>query len=461
MLPVPVSAYNGAYGIVLTIPAKVNAHAARLKIYRSVDTPGGGYPFLYAVGDIPAAASPSTWVDDFSRIPSAVPTDVNLLASFQVFYPTGETSVFPANGVAPLASLSFPFQGAVIYIPVDPALSHFAYYSMASTISKASLEQVPGFQYLDFQSPRNDTIVSGAVTNGGRSFLAFFSTYTMLVNYLPQAADGVFDNRVKEYVSNNRGCIGKHACCEFTLPSGQTLVAAVDALGLWFTNGISEMAEWSRDIVWGDIFAGVDLCTAILTDNTPKRRLELLYTAANGTKKELHFFYGRMKQGEAGALPLITGPHPMGVACKHYTQTATEWVGFSGSSSTDGKVFREEGSAADEAHGYDSTGIVPFTFTLGDIYAGGLSSAHIVESARPKFTSELSKTITMTGTFIRDTGPTTTRSKTFAIGSQAVVYWHKYCDRHSITFSDLTPTACPGFVGYELTVRAAGPARDQ
>lgn len=447
------------YGVTLTFPTKANTRTAQFRIYRSIDTPGGGYPNLYVLSTIPSTSS--TWSDDFSTLPSATPT-TNLLTTYTVLYPDGNSLIYEPGGAAPLANLALPYLGCMVYVPASASLSHRIYYSLSSTLSPVAMEYVPDFQWLDFQSPRNDTVVSAAVTNGGKSLLVFFANYTMLVNYLPQATDGTFDNRVKEYVSNNRGCAGRLACCEFTLPTGMTLVAAVDALGVWVTNGVNQMDEWSLDLDWATNLAGVDLSTAQMIDNTAKRRLELLFTAADGTRQEYHFFYGRMKQNTEGkSVPLITGPHPMGVRCKHYTQIGTGWVGFSGDASTSGKVFLEEGSDTDAAHGYDSTGIVPWTWTTGDIYPEGLSRSHLVEELQPKFQDGNPKTYTLLCTFTRDKGFTYTKTKTYASGTQQAVYIHAYTDRHHIQFSDLTNTAASAFVGYEAITRDAGPSRDK
>ena len=451
---------SAIYGVSIGFPAPLTANAAQYYIYRSVDTSGGGFPNMYKIGETTAAAQ--TWIDDFTLILTTVP-DEPIYPTITVLYPTGEELTFSAQGPPPISSLALPFQGSVVYVPTAASLSRRLYYSLSSTISLAACEQVPDPYYLDFQTPYNDTVLSAAITNGGKSLLAFFGRYTMLVNYLPQATDGTFDNRVKEYVSNNRGTAGPKTCCEFTLPSGQTLVASVDYLGLWVTNGVNLMEEWSNDLDWNTDFAGVDFISAELVDNTPKRRLELLYVGADGNRHELHFFYGRMKQGDDGKpAPLITGPHPSGIRCRTFTQIGSAWEGFSGGNASTGEVFLEGGSDADAANGYDSTGIVPFQWTLGDAYPGGsISKAQILESLQAKFTADVSKVFTVTGTFFRDVGNSFTKTKTIGITTPSLIYIHAYCDRFRLTFSDLTNTAAPAFVSVEGDVRSAGPSRDK
>jgi hypothetical protein len=452
------------YGVLLTLPTKVNSFATSFYIYRSVDSGdaadlSGGFPYMYRVGN--AKITDTTWTDDFKVLPTTVP-DLPLPGVLTVTYPTGESLVYETNDPPPIASVAVSFQGVICYIPTAANKGHLLYYSLPATLSNAGVEKVPLFQYLDFQSPRNDTLVSAVVTNGGKSLLVFFANYTMLVNYLPQASDGVFENRVKEYVSNNRGTSGRLTCTEFTLPAGQTLVASVDALGLWVTNGVNQMDEWSRDLDWATDMAGVDLSIAELIDNTPKRRLELLYTAVDGTRAERHFFYGRLKEdGDGKQGPIHTGPHPMGVRCKHYTQIGTGWVGFSGDSSTTGDVFLEESGYSDDANGYDSSGIIPWTWTLGDTYLGGISNANILETLGSKFTSEITKAFTITVTTFRDVGRQSTHTKTLGITVPSNLYLHFYSDRFRVRYTDLTATQAPAFVGQEANVREAGPSRDR
>jgi len=453
---------QAATSVVLNLPQRINPLATKFIIWRSVDTPGGGFPVMYAVGH--ADITDTTWTDTFSTRPDDTGA-IALLEQYKVLeilYSTGESSFASYYSQPPLAFMTLVFQGCLCYFPSDPTNARRIYYSLPSTVSNTALEQVPEQYYLDFQTPRNDQVKSGAITNGGRSMLAFFENYTMLVNYLPQGADpGGFNNSVKEYVSNVRGCSGAMSCTEFTLPAGETLVASVDGLGLWVTNGVNLVEEWSTDLDWDAAFDGVDLTTVQLFDKPHKRRIEMLFEASDGTNQEYHFFYGRMKQGlEGKRLPLVTGPHLSGTRCRHYTVISGNWEGFSGDSSTTGKVFLEDSQAADDSHGYDSTGIVPWSWALGDVYVGGIQNAHIVENASVKFTDDVAKAFSMTGTFIRDAGGTDTQDKIIGLVTPSMIYLHQYCDRHRVAFSDITNTAAPAFVNYVIETRPAGGSRD-
>jgi hypothetical protein len=467
VLNLSASGLQNATSIVLNLPRPINPLAQNFIVWRSVDTPGGGYPVMYRVGN--PSVNDTTWTDNLTTRPDDTAA-IALLDQYkilEILYPTGESTFASYYSKPPLAYLTLPFQGCLCYFPSDPALARRVYYSLSATVSLNSLEQVPEQYYLDFQTPFNDVTRSGAITNGGRTMLVFFENYTMMVNYLPTGADpGGFNNSVKEYVSNVRGCSGRLACVEFTIPStGQTRVASVDSLGLWITNGVNTIEEWSQDLDWSTTFAGVDLSLVELYDKPHKRRLEMLFTATNGTRQEYHFFYGRMKQGFDGKeLPIITGPHTTGTRCRHYTVVSDTWVGYSGDATATGRVFTEDTQASDDSHGYDSTGIVPWQWHLNDMYVGGIQKAHIADSANIKFADDPVKDFTMVGTFTRDSGTTETVEK-IIVGDHTKfpkqIYWHQYCDRHSIGFKDLTNTASPPFISYVLKTRSAGGARDK
>jgi len=219
-------------------------------------------------------------------------------------------------------------------------------------------------------------------------------------------------------------------------------------------------AEWSRDLDWSTAMTNVTIGNSILVDNPAMRRLEFIFlNTSTSAWAEYHFFYGRMKQDiDGNTTPIITGPHPMGTRSKHYSVFSGTHTGWSGDASTGGKIFYERGSAADAANGYDTSNTVPFTVTSGEAYTGGLSKAVLARFGYPKFETG-AKSITITGTFRRDSYPTAqSRVKSFTIGSDKKLYWQTYADRHKVTFSDLTSTSLPALIGYELQLRQAGEA---
>lgn len=459
IVKVTAASFVNKYAALLTIAPKINAFTKNFVVWRTLDEPGGGYPNFYKVAEFEAAASGTTaWTDDFTSSLTSADDKKELYNLLEILYYTGETLQIGRFTPPPKAKLSLPFQSCMTYIPVD--IPRRLYYSLPASISNTAIEQVPTLYFLEFTTPKNDTITSAATANGGNSLLVFFQDYTMLVSALPQATDpSVFDNRIKEYVSNTRGASGVLAVEEFTVPSGETFVAACDSLGVWVTNGVTKVLDWTRDLNWATLMSGVDLSTADLRDNPVKRRIEMLYLDASGAKKALHFYYGRMKQdSDGGEAALITGPHPRGYTCSWYGQVGVGQHGFTGG--TAGQVYLEEGQDADASNGYDSNGTIPYDVGAGDIYATGLGGAHIVEEAFPKFETG-TKAITVEATFIRDAGTTVTVTKTFNIGTQKKIWWHRYADRHRVRFKDYTATALPALIGYEAEVRDAGSGRDK
>ncbi len=182
-------------------------------------------------------------------------------------------------------------------VTIAPPNSSRLYYSIPSTISAVGIEQVPELYFLDFITDNNDTITSITKANNGRALIVFFERYSMLVLALPQATDpGVFDQRIVEYVSNRRGAAGTHSATEVTLTSGRTISVAVDALGVWATDGISMIHEWSNDLDWDTHMSGVTMADIQLEDNPEMRRVEMLYTDGSGNRQAFHYFYGQCRR---------------------------------------------------------------------------------------------------------------------------------------------------------------------
>lgn len=451
-----VVAFDNKGGVELTLPASpVNSFAQKFVIYRTLDEEGGGYPIMYEIDEIPVGQT--AYFDNFASS-LTLADGRHLYDVLTVLYGDGSTIQVPINTPPPLSKMALQYQGSMVYVPTT---SRRLYYSIPATIGSTGAEQVPELYYLEFATPVNDTIRSISKCNSGRSLLVFFETYTMMVNYLPQATDpGVFDNRVTEYVSTQRGAAGTFCTVEVDLGAGRTVVVAVDDLGVWATDGVSTVQEWSNDLLWDTAFSGVTKSDIELVNNPEMRRVELLFLQT--TRKEYHFYYGRMKQDVQGAtVPLITGPHPMGVRSKHYNTVNGAWTGWSGDASTGGFVFTERESDSDTANGFDVNGNISFSVKTGDFYLGGLGTATILNCGYPKFSTGTARTLTLDGTFRRD-GSTTaqTSSKSF-LSTNKKVYWHKYADRHSLQLTLTSTTDMPALVAYEVEPREGGLGRDK
>ena len=452
-----VAAQTDVHGITLSgfASSPENSFAQEYAIYRSIDEVGGGYPYMYEIAVIKAGTT--SYVDIGETSFTLAIDKVKQLDFLVLLYPDGSNVIIPINGPPPTAMKMVSFQNSIVYVPPNSQRIH---YSLPASISPIAFEKVPAAYYLDFTTPHNDVVRSVETANSGKSLIVYFDRFSMLVNFLPQATDpGVFDQRIVEYVSNTRGAVGPHATAEITLDSGRTLACAIDWLGLWVTDGISTIVDWSDDLDWTGLMAGIDLSSIRLVDNSEQYRLEMLYEKG-GRRYEYHFFYNRLKNDKA---PLITGPHPMGVRCKHYSNVNGRWAGWSGDDTHAGRVFVEREQSEDDAYGFDElTRVVPFAVQTGDAYLFGLGNSAIVTEGYPKFASNgVSKSIVFRGEFRRDGSDTAQiKLKNYSVNKQKKLYWSAYADRHNVLIEDISETALPALVAYEIDVRKGGEGKD-
>ena len=439
------------YSVTVTLPtAAANSFATEWVIYRSIDESGGGYPFMWEVGKTPIAET--TFIDDWSLSLTSVTDKTKLFDFITLLFYNGSQLDFPMNAPPPKSKMSINYQGSVVYIPVD--IPRKVWYSIATAISAAAGERVPSPYNLEFLTSENDTVVSAALTNGGRSLVVYFDSYTMIVHTLPQAADpGRFDNRVRDYVSQSRGTAGTHTTTSFTPEDGSsTLAASADSLGLWITDGIGLIRNWSKDYDWEGAFASIDLSTAILINNPQMRRLELTYDTG-GAWEDLHFFYGELK---SNGQPKITGPTPIGYRCKTYAKVDGKWLGWSGDESITGAVWAERVGTNDASNGHDSDGNIPFQVESKDEYAFGLSDSALLTYIYPKFNERdlIDKDVTVQATCNRDGRSTAVISrKLHNLLTGKKVFYNKFADRFRILIEDISTTALPALLGMEYVAR--------
>ena len=466
---------NGNVAATVTLPSqKNNLVTTSYVIYRSEAIPGGGYPYMWEIDEVPSTST--TYIDYFSTpLDTISQAGKNLLPMVRALFPDGSTAESILNIAPPLSNFSLVYQGSVVYFPTTTA--NRVYYSVPSTIGTRGAEQVPEFYYLQFQTPSNDSVTTGAICNGGRSMIVYFPSYAMLVNYLPQANDpGVFDGRVREFVSETRGAAGRFCAVSFAHPTGPTLAAAVDKMGLWVSDGVSGIKNWTDRIDWKGMFDSVDLTTAQLKNNQEMFRLELLYTDTSNTLKELHFFYGDMR---SDGLPKITGPHYAGSSngslrgwiCSHYCyadSTPARWLGWKGSGYADGKIYLERIDTSsnayykDDSSAYDVAGNVFYKATLGDYYVIEPGQSTIVEQGIPVFSDEASgKVFNIVNTFRREGSPSSVEvTKSFTSGSNVKIPLHRYCDRYKASIQSVSMTQSPSLIGYEIYHRSSGMSKE-
>lgn len=447
-----------AWAMDITLPtAAANTFTTGYRIYRSIDETSGGFPFMYRIGqvaldDVLVKNGVNTFVDDFESSLTSASDKTDLFNFITILFFNGANIDFAIQNAPPRAKMSINYQGSVVYLPKDKPRT--LWYSLPTSVSANAAEQVPAPYYLEFLTAENDTVVSAALTNGGRSLVVYFDSYTMIVHYLPQAGDGgTFDNRVSDYVSQQRGAAGVHTTTTFTPEDGaSTIAASVDALGMWVTDGVGLIRNVSKDFDWEGTFKGIDLTTAMLVNNPEMRRLEFIYY--DGDKwKDLHFFYGEQKPN---GQPKITGPHPAGYRCKTYTKVGSDWVGWSGDASTTGAVWAERIGGIDSSNGYDADGNIPYQVETKDEYAFGLSDSALLTYIYPKFNERAlsDKIITVKATCSRDGRATPVIiSKDYNLLKGKKVFYNKFADRFRILFEDISTSALPALVGLEYVTR--------
>jgi hypothetical protein len=454
---------NGAtntYGATLTLPAiPQNPFAQSIAIYRSLDTETGGYPFMYLITEIEIGTT--TWVDDYSK---SLTNALDKTASYQyltLVYGDGTVADVEAFTPPPRSTLAAFFSGAMVYIPTK---GPHVWYSLPTANFPAWGEAVPTPYYLTFETKQNDSPISMQVTNGGKTLVVYFNAYAMIVNYLPQASDSDrFDQRVREFVSDKRGCVGRLASTTFSPNEGYTVMsAAVDDLGLWVTEGIGGLQDWSRDIDWEGNFGNADLTTAILVDDPQLRRLELIFNSDGaGTWKQFRIYYGEVKQN---GQPKWLGPDPIGFRCAAYANVDGEWQGWTGDKSSGGYIFNERVGNEDLADGYNTAGDIPFDAETGDIYPYSLKSSGIISFIYPKFDDNSDaddKNVTLVGSYVID-GRTTSRNKTttitksFNLQTSKKKLMRRFADRFRLRIQDISATSLPGLVAAEIMVRELG-----
>lgn len=441
-----------------------NSNAQQYLLYRSLDEAGGGYPYMYRIMNIPlvnkAGGGTFALQDDISISLTDATLQKEIYETLTFLLPSGENLIIETNTPPPISKRVIPFRGSLVFIPIN---STRIYYSLAGLITPASIEKVPELYYLEFVTPYSDIIQSAHVCNNGRVLLVYFEQYTMMVTHLPQASDPAgFDQRVTEYVTNTRGCCGTHAATEITLDTNHacSFAAAVDSLGLWITDGVSQIIEWSQNLDWDTAMEGVDLSQIILVNNFEMRRLEMLFEK-DAKRYEYHFYYGHMTGtgGESTGLPLITGPHLSRTKSKHFAVVDCSWVGWSGDSTDKGDIYTERAHSRDDSYAYDPLGSVPLSVETGDFYVAGLGRSALVVFGYPKFTAG-SKYVNFIGTFVRDGADTPITVTKSHLTNNKKIYWHRYADRHKIKIQDISPDDMPAIVGYEVELRDAGIGRD-
>ena len=453
------------YGITLSLVNQelIRPYAQYRRIYRSLDegngdglveTTAGGYPDMWAIADVPVEQT--FFLDDLeTKSLSSAFDKIKLLSTQNILFPDGASTSIEMNRPPPDADFIFTYQGSICYLPTTANSQDKLYFSEPFAIRAAGAEAVPREYYLRFETPQQDSITSAAVCNGGKSCIVYFGSSTSLVNYLPQASDpGRFDQRVRETVSKKRGTAGKHTTTSFSPDEGVTeFAASVDSIGLWITDGIGMLKNWSKDINWATHFGSATLSTGQLVDNPFLRRLEFYFDSDGaGAWQRMCFFYGELKHN---GMPKITGPDAALVRTVDWAYDGSAWAGWSGSTEAAGHIFNENTGNLDAALSNGVDNKMNFVTQTKDFMPYKMNHAAFVQFAHLLWDNPTSnKDVTVLATLTTEPKQAQrTSSRTYDVKASSTMMVMKYGDRINLKITDNSNTALPGLVGAELVSR--------
>jgi hypothetical protein len=453
------------YGITLSLVNQEfkRGYAQYRRIYRSLDegageglveTTSGGYPNMWAIADIPIEQT--FFLDDlYTKSLTSAFDKTKLLSAQQILFPDGASTSIEMNVQPPDSDFIFTYQGSVCYLPTASNSRDKMYFSEPFAIRPAGAEAVPNEYFLRFETERQDSITSAAVCNGGKSCIVYFPSSAALVNYLPQASDpGRFDQRAKETVSKKRGTSGPHTTTSFSPDEGVTeFAASVDSIGLWITDGIGMLKNWSKDIDWSTHFGSATLSTGQLVDNPFLRRLEFYFDSDGaGAWQRMCFFYGELKHN---GMPKITGPDAALVRSVDWAETSGTWAGWSGSSAVGGHIFNENTGTLDAALSNGVDNKINFVAQTKDFMPYKMDHAAFVQFAHLLWDNPTNaKDVTVLATLTTEPNQTQrTASRTYDVKASSTMMVMKYGDRINLKITDNSNTALPGLVGAEIVSR--------
>lgn len=443
----------------------ISPYATKKRIYRSLDEgdgsgtkdgTSGGYPFMYQISEVDIDSV--QYLDDFESYSLISALDKIKQLDFQnITFPDGAQTFIQSNIPPPKTSFVTEFQGSLVYVPQAAGQKDKLFYSEPFSIAAAGAEKVPDEYFIRFETPQQDGILNAIACNGGKSLIVYFNSTAALINYLPQASDpGRFDQRAKEKISKKRGTSGKLTATSFSPDEGITeFAASVDSIGLWVTDGIGTLLNWSKEIDWDTHFGSADLTTAVLADNPVMRRLELYYDSnSSGAWKLMKFFYGDVK---ANRLPKVTGPDDALIRSIEWAKLGDTWAGFTGGSSG-GEIYNENTGTEDAAESNGSDTNILFFVKTKDYMPYKLRESGLFQfvyllwdnATVAKDTSVQVSSTTEAGYQLQNV------VKTYNVKNTNKMFVNIYGDRARLRVSDNSNTALPGLVGAELVTRRLG-----
>lgn len=270
---------SSANVVTLTLPsAAVNSTATHWRIYRTTD--GGTVPRdLRLIGT--AAITETQFIDTFEAYDKDTPgTDTVPLIKIQPD-PDSDALYIPANSPAPPLVVMTAY--GPFLVGLSPSFPRTLFYSL------------PGFpeywpavyQVTSFPLPERDELVTLATV--GDSLLVAAKEAMLVLDGLPEATGGLFQNASARPFLGQPGCVGRQAMVSFSI-SGEPSAAWVSPFGVHYTNGqvarrISDDLDWETEV---DIES---LDTAVLQWNPSDATLVFAYDSDGGGVNDRYFVF--------------------------------------------------------------------------------------------------------------------------------------------------------------------------
>lgn len=272
-----------------------------------------------------------------------------------VAYTFGDTTAqVGKNGPPPSSSTGTLFEDCLVVNDVsNPSLIRYSY--------PGDPEAFPETYYIDFETRENDRVTNIKSVNG--RLVAFLSTSSHRINYLPSERDASFDRgKATETISSSYGCVNEMCACVYSPAGGPDRIAFVSDIGIHSTDGFS-FDTMTGNLNWRSFISITSTSEPIaLIDDRENEELLFYYRndsmASNETYKCLHIGYGSVDEG---GLPVISGQVNMrnfnsgsstraslesAWAVRRSTGTTNIFLGYGGTATSAGAgfVYRENGT---------------------------------------------------------------------------------------------------------------------
>ena len=241
----------------------------------------------------------------------------------------------PVNLPAPKSTTGDFFQGSLVLNDIDFANTiRFSY--------PGKPEAFPKPYYIRFNSSKRDTITY--IKRLGASLIVGFTESIKRVNYLPKETDTDLQSGIShEDISSDHGIPGPDAAVKFDMPGEGTVLAYVNATGIFVTNGL-HTRPLSIDLDWKNTVKISALSTCILKAYPKEKWLALYYCPAgaahNRNTRVMYFCYQADKIKAGSTLPAVGPSKISAMSVCNAVVSEVPYI-FTGSE-IDGKIYCED-----------------------------------------------------------------------------------------------------------------------